>query len=170
MPTLRPKPAAGAHWELDVCDFQHSHLSLVEHKWASGQENTKRPQKDSGASCRCPRGDLNPHPLIRGLAPQASASAYSATRTGGATLAKKQAVLRIGALLGVHQLWDNGRPSWKPAADWMPTIARSWNSSSVRAPAYVQAERTPEQIWSMRSSTPGACASKYIRDEEMPSS
>ncbi len=28
----------------------------------------------------CARGDLNPHPLIRGLAPQASASAYSATR------------------------------------------------------------------------------------------
>ena len=30
----------------------------------------------------CARGDLNPHPLIRGLAPQASASAYSATRAG----------------------------------------------------------------------------------------
>ncbi|MDX6307174.1 MAG: hypothetical protein QOI06_220 [Nocardioidaceae bacterium] len=29
----------------------------------------------------CPRGDLNPHALIRALAPQASASTYSATRT-----------------------------------------------------------------------------------------
>ena len=29
----------------------------------------------------CPRGDLNPHALKRALAPQASASAYSATRT-----------------------------------------------------------------------------------------
>ena len=26
-------------------------------------------------------------------------------------------------------------PRWKPAADWMPTTARSWNSSRVRAPA-----------------------------------
>ena len=33
----------------------------------------------------CPRGDLNPHALIRALAPQASASAYSATRTWCAT-------------------------------------------------------------------------------------
>lgn len=31
----------------------------------------------------CPRGDLNPHALIRALAPQASASANSATRTSG---------------------------------------------------------------------------------------
>ena len=30
----------------------------------------------------CPRGDLNPHALKRALAPQASASTYSATRTG----------------------------------------------------------------------------------------
>src|SRR3954462_1420718 len=30
---------------------------------------------------KCPRGDLNPHALIRALAPQASASANSATRT-----------------------------------------------------------------------------------------
>jgi hypothetical protein len=29
----------------------------------------------------CPRGDLNPHALSRALAPQASASTYSATRT-----------------------------------------------------------------------------------------
>ena len=32
--------------------------------------------------CVCPRGDLNPHALSRALAPQASASTYSATRTG----------------------------------------------------------------------------------------
>jgi hypothetical protein len=31
--------------------------------------------------CQCPRGDLNPHALSRALAPQASASTYSATRT-----------------------------------------------------------------------------------------
>ena len=31
--------------------------------------------------CLCPRGDLNPHALSRALAPQASASTYSATRT-----------------------------------------------------------------------------------------
>ena len=31
----------------------------------------------------CPRGDLNPHALLRALAPQASASTYSATRTCG---------------------------------------------------------------------------------------
>ena len=31
----------------------------------------------------CPRGDLNPHALSRALAPQASASTYSATRTCG---------------------------------------------------------------------------------------
>src|SRR3954454_10408510 len=34
-----------------------------------------------GEDRRCPRGDLNPHALIRALAPQASASANSATRT-----------------------------------------------------------------------------------------
>src|SRR5215210_6170219 len=33
----------------------------------------------------CPRGDLNPHALSRALAPQASASTYSATRTGPQT-------------------------------------------------------------------------------------
>jgi len=36
--------------------------------------------RDSGPTW-CPRGDLNPHALIRALAPQASASANSATRT-----------------------------------------------------------------------------------------
>jgi hypothetical protein len=32
--------------------------------------------------CQCPRGDLNPHAPQGALAPQASASTYSATRTG----------------------------------------------------------------------------------------
>ncbi len=36
---------------------------------------------ENGADCECPRGDLNPHSPQRELAPQASASAYSATRT-----------------------------------------------------------------------------------------
>ena len=61
-------------------------------------------------------------------------------------------------------------PSAKPAAVWMPTTARSANSSSVRAPAYVHAERTPEQIPSSTSSTPGRCGSSSWRDDEMPSS
>src|SRR5690606_35676916 len=40
-------------------------------------------QAELGRSCSkvCPRGDLNPHAPQRALAPQASASAYSATRT-----------------------------------------------------------------------------------------
>ena len=65
---------------------------------------------------------------------------------------------------------DSGRPSWKPAALCTPTTARSWSSSRVAAPAYVQADRTPEQISSIRSSTPGRAGSRYIRDDEMPSS
>ena len=45
---------------------------------------------------RCPRGDLNPHALIRALAPQASASANSATRTSAAgSVAKRIGVPRI---------------------------------------------------------------------------
>ncbi|WP_425427019.1 helix-turn-helix domain-containing protein [Actinopolyspora saharensis] len=34
-----------------------------------------------------------------------------------------------------HQPAGSGLPSAKPAADWMPTTARSWNSASERAPA-----------------------------------
>ncbi len=34
-----------------------------------------------------------------------------------------------------HQEVCSGRPSAKPAVLWMPTVARSWNSSSERAPA-----------------------------------
>ena len=43
---------------------------------------TKNPRFRRTGDYLCARGDLNPHPLIRGLAPQASASAYSATRAG----------------------------------------------------------------------------------------
>ena len=42
----------------------------------------KNPRLRRTGDYLCARGDLNPHPLIRGLAPQASASAYSATRAG----------------------------------------------------------------------------------------
>ncbi len=34
-----------------------------------------------------------------------------------------------------YQLAWSGRPSSYPAADWMPTTARSWNSRRLRAPA-----------------------------------
>ena len=37
--------------------------------------------REDGPESVCPRGDLNPHALSRALAPQASASTYSATRT-----------------------------------------------------------------------------------------
>jgi hypothetical protein len=39
-----------------------------------------------------------------------------------------------------------------------PTTARSWNSSSVRAPAYVQLDRSPAMISSITSSTEGRSA------------
>ena len=51
----------------------------------------------------------------------------------------------------------------------MPTTARSWNSSSVPAPTYVQELRTPETIESSRSSTLGRSGSRYIRAVEIPS-
>lgn len=44
--------------------------------------DAKNPRFRRTGDYLCARGDLNPHPLIRGLAPQASASAYSATRAG----------------------------------------------------------------------------------------
>ena len=75
---------------------------------------------------------------------------------------------RTGPL--THHPVGSGRPSWKPAADWMPINARSCSSATLRAPAYVAAERTPAQIWSIRSSTPGRSGSRYIREDEMPSS
>ncbi len=56
---------------------------------------------------------------------------------------------------GPTSWWRAAVPRGSPAADWTPTTARSWNSASERAPAYVHGERTPAQIWSMRSSTPG---------------
>lgn len=40
------------------------------------------PQVDGPSHQLCPRGDLNPYALKRALAPQASASTNSATRTG----------------------------------------------------------------------------------------
>src|SRR3954471_13142559 len=51
-----------------------------------------------GEERRCPRGDLNPHALIRALAPQASASANSATRTSAeGTLATGRPDPHIGS-------------------------------------------------------------------------
>ena len=61
--------------------------------------NDEAPGQGPGAcvSSWCPRGDLNPHALIRALAPQASASANSATRTSaGATVAAGPPDHRIG--------------------------------------------------------------------------
>src|ERR1700750_322534 len=71
---------------------------------------------------------------------------------------------------GGHQPAGSGRPSSKPAPDWTPTTARSANSGSVLAPTYVHALRTPDVMWSSRSSTPGRRGSRYIRELEMPSS
>ena len=45
------------------------------------------------------------------------------------------AVAALTRRLRAYQLVDSGRPSWKPAADCTPTTARSYSSSSVRAPA-----------------------------------
>ena len=61
------------------------------HLQARRSKNPGRSHHRPGELCRaciamwgygsCPRGDLNPHAPFRALAPQASASAYSATRT-----------------------------------------------------------------------------------------
>src|SRR3954453_20394379 len=60
-----------------------------------------------GEERRCPRGDLNPHALIRALAPQASASANSATRTSvEGTLATTQPGSHIGS--GPRECQDGG--------------------------------------------------------------
>lgn len=45
-----------------------------------------------------------------------------------------------------HHPEGRGRPSANPAADWTPRTARSANSGSERAPAYVQVLRTPAQM------------------------
>src|SRR3954452_339286 len=81
-------------------------------------------------------------------------------------------IMRLNYLAGdvFYQPRGTGAPSAKPEADWVPTTALAWNSSSVVAPVYVHADRTPEQIESSRSSTPGAAGSRRIRDVEMPSS
>src|SRR6266496_4449665 len=84
-------------------------------------------------------------------------------RTGEAGVARARA-------LRPHQLDCSGMPSAYPDALCTPTTARSWNSSSVRAPAYVHALRNPATIPSSRSSTPGRTGSRYIRDAETPSS
>src|SRR3954452_6455275 len=55
----------------------------------------------------CPRGDLKPHALIRALAPQASASANSATRTSAeGTLATTRPGSHIGS--GPQECQDGG--------------------------------------------------------------
>lgn len=43
--------------------------------------------------------------------------------------------VRTSSAAAAHQPEGSGRPSWKPAADCTPITARSWSSSSVRAPA-----------------------------------
>ena len=72
---------------------------------------------------------------------------------------------------GPHQPAGSGRPSAKPAADWMPTTARSCELRRGRARRRrCRRSGRPEQISSIRSSTPGRAGSRYIREEEMPSS
>jgi dTMP kinase len=51
----------------------------------SGRDAGSR-QRGSNVTVWCPRGDLNPHALLRALAPQASASTNSATRTSAREL------------------------------------------------------------------------------------
>ena len=53
----------------------------------------------------------------------------------GEALRRSPAGLPADSLSGAHQPAGSGRPSWKPAADWNPTTARSANSASERAPA-----------------------------------
>src|SRR5215218_4737666 len=64
----------------------------------------------------CPRGDLNPHAPRRALAPQASASAYSATRTSGlaALVGRSGADRRTVAKStgGIHIGAEVRRPWW----------------------------------------------------------
>ncbi len=56
----------------------------------------RRRRKDKAGKIVCPRGDLNPHALLRALAPQASASTYSATRTCGLLLAGRPRTIATG--------------------------------------------------------------------------
>jgi hypothetical protein len=66
----------------------------------------------------CPRGDLNPHSRHRPLAPQASASAYSATRTG---CADHLGWLRLANLPRLGEpstvLWPRGSQGLHPPSD-----------------------------------------------------
>jgi len=59
-----------------------------------------------------------------------------------------------------YQLTGSALPSSYPAADCRPTRARSWNSATEEAPAYVNEDRTPEVIMSIRSSRPGRSGSR----------
>src|SRR3954454_10538188 len=74
----------------------------------------------------CPRGDLNPHALIRALAPQASASANSATRTSAeGTLATGEPIAHIGSgavecqdgVMSRDQTDQPGQSSYAPSYD-----------------------------------------------------
>lgn len=55
----------------------------------------------------------------------------------------------------------------KPEPGCTPTTAQSLNSVSVRVPTQVTELCTPDVVQSSRSSAPGRCESKYIRDDEM---
>ena len=71
-------------------------------------EEEQNPRGWTQGFCRCPRGDLNPHALIRALAPQASASAYSATRTSAQESSSKTHPV------SVHRGRGTRMPRWTP--------------------------------------------------------
>ena len=93
--------------------------------------------------------------------PRSAWPGWSTTRTRGCrrssgSCAAARSAARAADARSATSSSASGRPSWKPAADWTPTTARSWSSARVAAPAYVQAERTPEQISSMQVLDAGA--------------
>ena len=61
-------------------------------------------------------------------------------------------------------------PPRSPPPTALPAAPSRGTPAIDAAPAYVQAERTPEVIESSRSSTPGRSGSMYIRECEIPSS
>src|SRR3954467_14690177 len=80
-----------------------------------------------GEERRCPRGDLNPHALIRALAPQASASANSATRTSAeGTLATGEPIPHIGSEPG------SARMGPCPATSQSTTVSRRTTPPTTR--------------------------------------
>jgi hypothetical protein len=98
----------------------------------------------------CPRGDLNPHRCYHPLAPQASASAYSATRTRCAD--------RVGwlRLANLRRLREPIKSAPKAAA------------SPAEAPAQ-PACRRPSQPRSARQATPRAHAKpRQKREQKRP--